>query len=52
MDTRQVFPLTGMVFGHTHQPYVKTLQNACQIGNCGDFTDSYTFIEIEGRIQA
>ena len=36
-----------VVFGHTHQPYVKILQNGLHVGNCGDMVDSYTFIEID-----
>lgn len=36
----------NLIFGHTHQPYVKTMQNGIQVGNCGDFCDSYSFIEV------
>jgi len=41
---------THLIFGHTHQPYLKTTQDKLQIGNCGDFCDSYSFIQvIEGK---
>lgn len=34
------------IFGHTHQPYRKETQDRLWVANCGDFKDSYSFLEV------
>jgi len=38
---------TPLIFGHTHQPYLKATQDRLKVANCGDFCDSYSFNQVK-----